>query len=195
MRKLLTAAELFCIACNSINNTRIEIINPRTDYWYVQTEDEASWLYIKEVGKGEPVIVIHGRPGAGQQFMLAIANGLEECNRFIFYDQHCAGWSYCPKDSITMQKSIAYIELIRKTLGVQKVYIFSHSFGTILAMNYLKAYPQSVKNIILLWAMDPITGDTDFFSVEELNLFEKKVNKLRNLNQDQKFRLKFQKSG
>jgi proline iminopeptidase len=149
-------------------------ITQKTDYWYVQTEDEASWLYIKEVGKGEPVIVLHGGPGAGHQYMLPIANGLEESNRFIFYDQRGAGYSYCTKDSITMQKSIADIELIRRNLGVEKVNILSHSFGTILAMNYLKAYPESVKNIILLGAMDPKNGDTDFFSAEELKLFEKK---------------------
>jgi proline iminopeptidase len=174
MRKLLTAIVLFCIACNDANNKRTETNNPNTDYWYVQTEDKASWLYIKELGNGEPVIVLHGGPGAGHQYMPPIANGLEENNRFIFYDQRGAGWSYCPIDSITMQKHIADIELIRNSLGVEKVNLISHSFGTMLAMNYLKAYPKQVKNIVLLGAMDPKNGDTDFFSADELKLFEKK---------------------
>lgn len=178
MKGLLPVILLFFVSCNTAKNTaknKDSVINKvSSDYWYLQTEDKASWLYIKEIGSGETVLVLHGGPGAGHQYMLPIAAGLETQHRFIFYDQRGAGLSYCPKDSITMQKHIADIELIRKAFGVDKISIISHSFGTMLAMNYLKAYPQMVKHIALLGAMDPKSGAKDFFSAEELKLFGKK---------------------
>lgn len=144
------------------------------DYWYLRTEDKATFLYIREVGKGDPVIVIHGGPGAGHQYLLDISKGLENQFRFIFYDQRGAGLSHATKENISMEKHIQDLEQLRKALGLEKINLISHSFGTMLAMNYLQTFPDNVKNIVLLGALDPKNGNRDFFTPEELELFAKK---------------------
>lgn len=144
------------------------------DSWYLPTEDGASFLYISELGKGEPVIVIHGGPGAGHKYLLDISKGLEGQFRFIFYDQRGAGMSHAAKESVSMEKHIEDLEQIRKALKLERLNLISHSFGTMLAMNYLQNYPDKVKNIALLGALDPKNGNTEFFTPAELRLFEQK---------------------
>ncbi len=62
--------------------------------WFLETEGRIPDLFIHEVGIGEPVIVIHGGPGAGHRYMTGIARGLENQFRFIFYDQRGVGYSF-----------------------------------------------------------------------------------------------------
>lgn len=166
---------ILCVGFGSIEKN--EEIN--YNEWYLPTEDKNSYLFIHEAGVGEPVIVLNGGPGAPHQYMLPIANGLCSDYRFIFYDQRGAGISYCEKDSVSLQKHIADIEWLRKSLGLEKVNIISHSFGTQLAMNYLQAFPVRVKNLVLLGALDPKNGSREFFTDDELDLFKKKNYELK----------------
>jgi proline iminopeptidase len=147
--------------------------------WYLPTEDKAAQLYLYEIGKGEPVVVLHGGPGAGHKYLLDIANGLDNQFRFVFYDQRGAGLSFCAKEAISMANNVEDLETIRKALGVERMNLVSHSAGTLLAMNYLQKYPQNVKNLVLLGAQDPKNGNTGYFTPEELTLF-KQVGEERN---------------
>jgi len=174
MKKVIFIMIVFISACGNLKYKGVGLRKELQDYWYLRTEDRAAWLYLKEIGDNEPVLVVHGGPGAGHQYMVPISAGLESTFKFIYYDQRGSGYSYCPVDSITLQKHVSDIESIRKALGIEKLNIVSHSFGTMIVMDYLKKYPQMVKNIVLLGAMDPKNGDAGFFSQEELKLFTQK---------------------
>lgn len=137
--------------------------------WYLATEDKAApFLHVYEIGKGEPVVVIHGGPGIGHNYLIDIAAGLENKFRFIFYDQRGSGLSYSySKDAVSLTKNVEDLERLRKGLRVQTMSLISHSAGTYLAMKYLQQYPQNVKNLVLLGATDPKGGDPSFFTEEE----------------------------
>ena len=48
-----------------------------------------------------------------------------------------------------------------------------------LAMNYLQAYPRNVKNIVLLGALDPKNGNRAYFTPEELEMFAKRNDEIK----------------
>jgi len=163
--------------------------------WYLQTEDKTAFLYLKEVGRGEPVVVLHGGPGADHRYITAIANGLENKFRFVFYDQRGSGLSFCAKENISMEKAVRDLETIRNALGREKLNLVSHSFGTMLAMNYLQTHPQSVKNIVLLGALDPKNGNRDFFTSEELERFGKRNDEVKAFNERPEAQAEIAKAG
>lgn len=164
--------------------------------WYLPTEDKASFLFISEVGKGEPVVVIHGGPGIAHNYMTDVANGLENQFRFVFYDQRGSGLSHAySKEAISMQKNIEDLEKLRKALGLEKMNLISHSAGTYLAMSYLETYPKNVRNLVLLGATDPKNGNRNFFTDEEWEGFSKQSVEARAFNERSEVQAEIEKAG
>ena len=163
--------------------------------WYLQTVDKAAFLYLKEVGQGELVIVLHGGPGADHRYLTAIADGLQRQFRFIFYDQRGSGLSFCPKEIVSMEKTVQDLETIRQALGKARINLISHSFGTMLAMNYLQAYPQNVKNLVLLGALDPKNGNRAYFTPAELENFARRNDEIKRFNGRPEVRIQIERAG
>lgn len=154
---------------NFVNNTWRAT---EAETWYLQTEDKASYLFIHEIGKGETVVVLHGGPGAGYRYLTDIVKGLENQFRFVLYDQRGAGYSFAAKENISMPNNVQDLETLRKALGLKKMNLISHSAGTYLAMEYLRNYPQNVKNLVLVGATDPKNGDLKFFTEKEIEAYK-----------------------
>src|SRR3954467_6881375 len=135
-----------------------------------------------------------GPGGAGLSEMLGVVATLPELeDRFqlIGYDQRGTGRSgllRCPeleKDShlrstsagekcaarlgaarkhYTTADSVEDMEAIRAQLGVEKVTLFGISYGTELAIQYARTYPQHVERLILDSVVDPDDADPYFTS-------------------------------
>src|SRR5262245_16181891 len=82
--------------------------------WKLQTDDKAAWLYVCEYGRGEPVVVLHGGPGADHRYMVDVGRGLEDRFRFVFYDQRGGGLSHCAKESISLANNAEDLETVRR---------------------------------------------------------------------------------
>ena len=63
-------------------------------------------------------------------------------------DQRGSGHSQNAKD-YSLKRVIKDIEEVRLKLGLKKVYLLSHSFGGVLAVNYAKKYPENLSGLIL----------------------------------------------
>ena len=165
--------------------------------WYLPTDDkDAPFLYVYEIGKGEPVVILHGGPGISHNYMTDIAKGLDNQFRFIFYDQRGVGLSYSySKAAISMEKNVQDVEKLRKALGVEKLNLISHSAGTYLAMSYLQMYPQNVKNLVLLGATDPKNGDSKFFTDEEKAAFPLQAEEAKRFNERPEVQAEIDKAG
>ncbi len=137
-----------------------------TEY-FIRSVDKKTNLYIREVGEGPPVIVLHGGFGNDHTNVLKVARGLENKYRFIFYDQRGSSLSYCNAEDITIQNHAADLETIRIKLGLDKFTLVSHSAGTVLALIYLQKYPEHISNLVMLGAMDPMNGDPNYYTEEE----------------------------
>lgn len=113
-------------------------------------EINGTQLFISEVGKGEPLIIIHGGPGLNQEYFKPHLDPLTKKFKLVYYDQRACGQSTVPlPDSLSLAFFIDDIEAIRKSLGVEKVNLLAHSWGAMLAVNYGIKYPQHVEKMIL----------------------------------------------
>lgn len=111
-------------------------------------------LYLKSLGEGEAVVVIHGGPGMNHVYLRPHLDPLSRKYKVVYYDQRASGRSSTPSaDSISLKFFADDIEAIRKDLGVEKLNLLGHSWGVIPMIDYALRYPGRVNKMILC---DPV---------------------------------------
>jgi proline iminopeptidase len=109
-------------------------------------------LYVEELGnpKGQPVLFLHGGPGAG---ISPAHRRLFDPQHFriILFDQRGAGRSrpHAELRDNTTWDLVADIEKLRKHLDIQKWMVFGGSWGSTLALAYAETHPASVSHLVL----------------------------------------------
>jgi proline iminopeptidase len=137
--------------------------------------------YIKKMGTGEPIIVLHGGPGLFHNYLTPHFEKLAEKYQIIFYDQRGCGKTDFPKDttSINVDQYVEDLEAIRNHLKIEKLILAGHSFGAILAINYGKKYPDNLKNLILI---SPAPANSEYFDQMFRNMQNKRTDEdIKNL--------------
>lgn len=114
--------------------------------------DAIHTLHIEEWGnpQGLPVVYLHGGPGG------AIS---ERCLQFfdlekqyvILFDQRGCGKStpFVELKDNDIAHSVADMEVIRQTLGIEQWVVFGGSYGSTLALCYAIEHPERVKHLVL----------------------------------------------
>lgn len=120
-------------------------------HFYLQVDDQHE-IYVEECGNqdGEPVIFLHGGPGAGcsvfhRQFFDP------EKYHIILFDQRSCGRSH-PHASLvnnTTSDLISDIEKIRNELNIDKWVVAGGSWGSTLALAYAQQHTERVSGLIL----------------------------------------------
>lgn len=89
-------------------------------------------------GPGRPLLVVHGGPGLPHNY-LAPLRRLSDEREVIFWDQLGCGNSACPSDVDlwTMNRSVAEMATVAEALALTRFHIFSHSWGGMLAQQYV----------------------------------------------------------
>ena len=118
----------------------------------VSTDIDTSGLHHHAEGSGDPIIVVHGGPGLGSDYIAPHLKELSKTNKVIYYDQRNSGQSPLDLDStkISLSGFIEDIDLIRKHYKEDKVAILAHSWGGLLGMKYTLQYPEKVSHLILV---------------------------------------------
>jgi proline iminopeptidase len=111
---------------------------------------EVWWM---KVGSGPktPLLTLHGGPGAGHNYLLPL-KALADERPVVFYDQLGCGKADSPQDEkiYTIQRSVDELDAVRQALGLQNVVLFGHSWGSMLAIEYLcQGRGQGVEKLIL----------------------------------------------
>lgn len=119
-----------------------------TDGKYVQVN--GAKLYVLEVGKGDPMIIIPGGPG-GNHIGYRAFDALAKDNKIIYYDAFGRGKSDTAKvvSEYTLARDIEDIEGLRIALKLNKINVLGHSYGGLVAQGYALKYPQNVSHLIL----------------------------------------------
>ena len=96
------------------------------------------WWKIVGSGPRTPLLVLHGGPGAGHDYLESLA-ALADQRPVIFYDQLGCGRSDKPDapDLWNVDYFVSEIDLIRSELGLDRVILYGHSWGGWLAQEYL----------------------------------------------------------
>jgi proline-specific peptidase len=107
-------------------------------------------------GNGTPLLVLHGGPGVPSYYLKPLA-ALGDDRPVIFYDQLGAGHSDHVNDTSlwTMSRFLDELRAVREALGLTKVHLYGHSWGAMLACDYLLTKPDGVESCIL--ASPPIS--------------------------------------
>jgi proline iminopeptidase len=111
-----------------------------------------TWLYSREIGDGQPVIVLHGGPDFDQGYLLPELDRLADGFRLIYYDQRGRGRSaegVEPKD-VTMSSDVEDLDRVRQHYQLDSSALLGHSWGAVLALEYALRYPGRVSHLILM---------------------------------------------
>ena len=107
-------------------------------------------LFVKVVGQGYPLLIMHGGPGLDHTTLLS----LQPCGTqftLVFYDHRCNGRSEGANvTSLTWENLTADADALRQELGFDEWAVLGHSFGGNVALEYALRYPHSVSHLILM---------------------------------------------
>jgi proline iminopeptidase len=109
-------------------------------------------LYVRDVGNGLPIVVLHGGPDFDHEYLLPEMDGLAESFHLVYYDQRGRGRSFSGQqpDGVTMATEVDDLDRIRESFGFESIVLLGHSWGGLLAMEYAIRHPGRVSHLILM---------------------------------------------
>lgn len=123
-------------------------------------------VWTKKIGDGKiKLLLLHGGPGFCHDYFECFEDFLpKEGVQIFYYDQLGCGNSDRPTDTSlwTINRYVDEVEEVRKGLGLDSFYLLGHSWGSMLAMEYLNKYQQHVKAAVLSNMTAGIKGYTDY---------------------------------
>jgi pimeloyl-ACP methyl ester carboxylesterase len=117
---------------------------------YVTIGGVPQWISIRGENRANPVILfVHGGPGASLSGDATIFRGWERDFTIVQWDQRGGGLTFAAGARLTpdipmdrmVKDGIEVTDYVRHTLGVQRVIIVGHSWGSVLGVHMVKARP------------------------------------------------------
>jgi len=96
----------------------------------------------------DTVLLIHGGPGV-PDYLKDVAALLPGRNRTVRFDQRGTGASIAIGGSFRPEEYVQDIDAILQALGTERVHLFGHSWGGLLAQIYAAYRPDRVKSLFL----------------------------------------------
>lgn len=108
-------------------------------------------IYYQIIGKGAPLMIVHGGPGASHDYFLPYLLPLARTNRVIFIDERGSGRSEKLEDvsQYTVENMVEDVEAVRQALNLGKISLLGHSYGGVLAQAYALKYQNNLTHLIL----------------------------------------------
>jgi proline iminopeptidase len=108
-------------------------------------------IYYWTIGRGAPLMIVHGGPGATHDYFLPYLLPLARHNKLVFIDERGSGKSEQLADPklYTVENMVEDVEAVRQALGLGKISLLGHSYGGVLAQAYALKYQQNLSHLIL----------------------------------------------
>lgn len=115
---------------------------------FIDVDGGKVWFQVVGSGDATPLLLLHGGPGAPSHYLKPLER-LAVDRPVIFYDQLGAGRSPAPADRSlwTVERFVKELAQVREALNLKEVHILGHSWGSMLAMDYMLTRPQGVKSL------------------------------------------------
>ena len=151
MFSILLVIVLVLLGLYAFTQFRVQQINqdipPAGDFI---SADNISLHYTRE-GSGRPVVLLHGRDGALQEYTFSIFDQLAEENDVIAFDRPGYGYSEWPEDEeLSLEVQARLINKALEKLNIENPLMVGHSYGGAVVLQYLLNYQGEVSGAILL---------------------------------------------
>ncbi len=121
---------------------------PRTRWLRVPVEGtELAYL---EIGRGEPVLFLHGNPTSSLFWREVIGPVADTGCRCLALDLVGMGRSGKPDIEYRLVDHIRYVEGFVEGLGLSRLSIVGHDWGAVLALDYARRFPARVRAVAFL---------------------------------------------
>jgi proline iminopeptidase len=114
-------------------------------------EGAGARIYFKTMGRGVPLLLLHGGPGADHSDFLPALQPLARHCQLVLIDERGSGRSERLEDpkGYTLDRMVKDIERVRQHLKLPQLVVLGHSFGGILAQAYAIRYPRRILGLVL----------------------------------------------
>jgi proline iminopeptidase len=108
-------------------------------------------IYYKSFGRGKPLLILHGGPGASHEYFLPYLTPLARRHQLIFIDERGSGRSQPLDDpsGYTVENMVEDTEAVRQALNLGQVALLGHSYGGVIAQAYALKYQKNLSSLIL----------------------------------------------
>jgi proline iminopeptidase len=108
-------------------------------------------LFVRRVGTGQPVVVLHGGPGADHEYLRPGFDALADGRELIYYDQRGGGRSPVPRDvPVGWTEQVADFEALRRHWAFDQLTVVGYSWGGLLALLYALEHPGRIGRLALV---------------------------------------------
>jgi pimeloyl-ACP methyl ester carboxylesterase len=109
-------------------------------------------LHYTDRGEGPPVVLLHGNGAMASDFEgSGLISLLADRHRVIAFDRPGFGYSERPRSRVwTARAQAALISRALSALDVQQPIVVAHSWGTLVALNLAREFPDSVSGLVLV---------------------------------------------
>ena len=130
---------------------------PPFEEGYVEAGDSVRLYYQKLGDGGESIVALHGGPGLDAGYLALDLEPLAREHTMIFYDQRGAGRSTVITDStrVNLAAHMADLERVRERFGLERMVVYGHSWGSMLAARYALEHPDRVSALVLSSSAPP----------------------------------------
>lgn len=187
MLSFLSAA-IFLILTGCATTSTYQMPEPAIKQGYVEIDDGK--LFYQIVGRGNPIIVIHGGPGLDQGYLLPGMAALAKKYQVVFYDQRGSGRSVVTNidpQHINTEQFVEDIEALRKSLGFSKITLVGHSWGGFLALKYAIKYKTNVSKLVVMNSLPATTAGIHDLAEETDSRIEPSKTQLEQIEDSSQF--------
>src|SRR3954467_8156595 len=137
-------------------------------------------IYYTALGKGDPLVIVHGGPGASHDYFLPWLLPLARHNRVVFIDERGSGKSEKLEDvkQYTVENMVEDVEAVRRALDLGKIALLGHSYGGVLAQAYALKYQQNLSHLILASTFPSTRMMNDVLAREKATMSADKLKQL-----------------
>ena len=121
------------------------------------THDDGTLIAGRRSGSGPPVLLLHGGPGLGFDYLRDLADELAQENDVAWYQQRGQEPSAAERP-YTVGTDVEDARRVLDALGWQRAYVVGHSWGGHLALHVAAAMPKRLFGVLSVEPLGPV-GD------------------------------------